>query len=350
MLLINDIQLTIRSIADRFDRNQIVAVVAQSVAPQWQEMNFPFPMLTLEDGETNKSLATVERIWDFLLTHAITRRGLLIAVGGGSVTDMAGFAAATYKRGIRYMNVPTTLLAMVDASTGGKTGFNYGGIKNAIGAFHTPVWTPIWPKWLESLPANELLSGYAEMLKTGLIGSASLWNRLLQYDLETFDTEPLKPLITDCVAIKEQIVAADPQETELRKVLNFGHTFGHALEEMSLTAQRSNSAAVQQQSGLLHGFAVLYGLIAELYLSVTLLGCPRKPLQQLTQLMLRYYGRPECKCSNRQQLIELMRQDKKNEHAGEINCTLLKDVGSPVCNRSVSSFQASEALDYLFSL
>ncbi len=293
------------------------------------------PVLWLEVTEENKSLETVSRIWDFLFEHAITRRGLLICIGGGALTDMGGFAAATYKRGMSYINVPTTLLAMIDAASGGKTGINYRGIKNSIGAFAAPRATILCPEWLSTLSPQQFLSGFAEMLKTGLIDGQALWNGLLQYDLDKMDTASLSPLIADCMAVKLRIVAQDPQENGIRKVLNFGHTFGHALE---------------RKMQVPHGYAVLYGMIAELYLSVTRLGCPREPLQQLTRLMLQYYGKPQCKCSDRDQLLALMQQDKKNEQAAQINCTLLQAVGTPLINQSISASDANEALDYLFSL
>lgn len=293
------------------------------------------PVLWLEVTEENKSLETVSRIWDFLFEHAITRRGLLICIGGGALTDMGGFAAATYKRGMSYINVPTTLLAMIDAASGGKTGINYRGIKNSIGAFAAPRATILCPEWLSTLSPQQFLSGFAEMLKTGLIDGQALWNGLLQYDLDKMDTASLSPLIADCMAVKRRIVAQDPQENGIRKVLNFGHTFGHALE---------------RKMQVPHGYAVLYGMIAELYLSVTRLGCPREPLQQLTRLMLQYYGKPQCKCSDRDQLLALMQQDKKNEQAAQINCTLLQAVGTPLINQSISASDANEALDYLFSL
>ena len=293
------------------------------------------PVLWLEVTEENKSLETVSRIWDFLFEHAITRRGLLICIGGGALTDMGGFAAATYKRGMSYINVPTTLLAMIDAASGGKTGINYRGIKNSIGAFAAPRATVLCPEWLTTLSPQQFLSGFAEMLKTGLIDGQALWNGLLQYDLDKMDTASLSPLIADCMAVKQRIVAQDPQENGIRKVLNFGHTFGHALE---------------RKMQVPHGYAVLYGMIAELYLSVTRLGCPREPLQQLTRLMLQYYGKPQCKCSDRDQLLALMQQDKKNEQAAQINCTLLQAVGTPLINQSISASDANEALDYLFSL
>lgn len=293
------------------------------------------PVLWLEVTEENKSLETVSRIWDFLFEHAITRRGLLICIGGGALTDMGGFAAATYKRGMSYINVPTTLLAMIDAASGGKTGINYRGIKNSIGVFAAPRATILCPEWLSTLSPQQFLSGFAEMLKTGLIDGQALWNGLLQYDLDKMDTASLSPLIADCMAVKQRIVAQDPQENGIRKVLNFGHTFGHALE---------------RKMQVPHGYAVLYGMIAELYLSVTRLGCPRESLQQLTRLMLQYYGKPQCKCSDRDQLLALMRQDKKNDQAAQINCTLLQAVGTPLINQSISALDANEALDYLFSL
>ncbi|MDY6379467.1 MAG: 3-dehydroquinate synthase [Bacteroidales bacterium] len=293
------------------------------------------PVLWLEVTEENKSLETVSRIWDFLFEHAITRRGLLICIGGGALTDMGGFAAATYKRGMSYINVPTTLLAMIDAASGGKTGINYRGIKNSIGVFAAPRATILCPEWLSTLSPQQFLSGFAEMLKTGLIDGQALWNGLLQYDLDKMDTASLSPLIADCMAVKQRIVAQDPQENGIRKVLNFGHTFGHALE---------------RKMQVPHGYAVLYGMIAELYLSVTRLGCPRESLQQLTRLMLQYYGKPQCKCSDRDQLLALMQQDKKNEQAAQINCTLLQAVGTPLINQSISALDANEALDYLFSL
>ena len=310
--------------------------------------NLPFaidhmPALWLCVNEQMKSLDTVAKIWDFLFANGITRRGLLIAVGGGVLTDMAGFAAATYKRGIDYINIPTTLLAMVDASSGGKTGINYHGLKNSVGVFAAPVATLICPAWLQTLPVDQFLSGFAEMLKTGLL-DASLWPQVAQYDLDKMPLDDLTPLIADCMAVKQRIVEADPKENGLRKALNLGHTFGHALEEIQMVNGKWSNGK------FLHGYAVLYGLIAELYLSVVKLGCPREPLQHLTQIMLHHYGRPNCKCSDREQLIALMQQDKKNERAAEINCTLIRSIGSPVINQIITPDEAAEALDYLFSL
>ena len=337
----NDLQSVLASYTEKYE--QVCYVVDAHVAVG----EFAFRQeacLVLAVREEEKTIDTVAQIWDFLFSQGMTRRGLVVAIGGGVLTDLAGFAAATYKRGIDYINVPTTLLAMVDASSGGKTGFNYHGLKNSIGVFAPPVETLIWPGWLKSLPADQFLSGFAEMLKTGLIKKkkGALWEALLGYDLERMPIAELTPLIEACVAAKEEIVAADPKEEGLRKVLNFGHTFGHAIEELAM-----HNAQLRI---IPHGYAVLYGMIAELYLSVTLMGCPQAPLQQLTQLMIHYYGKPQCKCSDVAPLIELMRHDKKNERAEEINCTLLYDIGKPAINQTISETQAKEALEYLFSL
>ena len=348
-MICTDLHSCLSPILVKYDPSQVVVVRDSKVELSPSVSALFSAHLVLETDESRKGIESVERIWDFLLEHHVTRSGVLVAVGGGVLTDMAGFAAATYKRGIAYVNVPTTLLAMVDASTGGKTGFNYGGLKNSIGAFCQPVATVIYPPFLKTLPPHEFLSGFAEMLKTGLLESEGttprLWDRLLQYDLDQVESdEGLSPLIASCIAVKERIVAADPTEKGLRKALNLGHTFGHALEEIQMVnGQWSNGK-------WLHGYAVLYGMIAELYLSVVKLGCPKEPLQQLTQLMLHYYGRPQCKCSDREALISLMQQDKKNERAAEINCTLLQEIGSPRTNQVITTDEANEALEYLFAL
>lgn len=346
-MLCEDIHSALAPILERYDSDQICFVIDEKIAaflPPARYRNGVNTIL-LPVLESHKSLDTVQRIWDFFFRINLTRRGLVVCVGGGVLTDMAGFAAATYKRGVGYVNIPTTLLAMVDASTGGKTGVNYHGLKNSIGVFAQPVATLICPSFLTSLPSHEMLSGYAEMLKTALLDPSSdtTFIRLLQYDLDTMDANQLAPLIADCVSIKEYYVASDPLESGLRKALNLGHTFAHALEEISLSGD-------SRSTSLSHGYAVLYGLIAELYLSVTLLGCPREPLQQLTSLMLHYYGKPKCNCSDRERLIGLMRQDKKNEQTSVINCTLLHAIGKPALNTLVSPEQALEAWEYLFSL
>lgn len=307
------------------------------------------PILMLPAGEENKSLSVVENIWDFLFAHNATRHAVVINVGGGVVTDMGGFAAATYKRGIRFINIPTTLLAMVDASTGGKTGINYHNLKNAIGTFTPPMTTWIYPPFLQSLPATEWLSGFAEMLKHALLASPRQWKSTLSYDIQNCDIQQLKPLLEDSLQIKEHIIAADPQEHGLRKALNFGHTVGHAIEE----------AYARQDKPVPHGYCVLWGMVAEMYLSICKLDFPREPLQQLVHLMLEYYGRPACNCKQQDELLTLMLQDKKNmvipaagtqEPQCRINFTLLRAIGQPAINQTATDAEIREALDYLFSV
>lgn len=307
--------------------------------------NFSYHLLTLEAGEVTKNLTSVQLVWDFLLKHRATREAVLVNLGGGMITDLGGFAAATYMRGIRFVNIPTTLLAMVDASSGGKTGFDYKGVKNAIGTFTPPLATLIHLDFLRTLPAEELLSGFAEMLKHALIASKEEWVNLLQLLQEELPHEQLVEalgstgVLQASIAIKEKVVAQDPHETGLRKILNFGHTVGHAIESAAL-----------EHNALPHGYCVLWGMVAEVYLSVVKLGCPRDVLQQLTQIMLQYYGRPQCNCKQREQLIQRMYRDKKNSANRTPNFTLLRAVGEPEINQYVSEKDIDEALEYLFSL
>ena len=300
----------------------------------------PYHLLTIEAGEQSKNLASVQLVWDFLLKHHATREAVLINLGGGMITDLGGFAAATYMRGIRFLNIPTTLLAMVDASSGGKTGFDYQGIKNVIGTFTPPLTTLIHPQFLRTLPATELLSGFAEMLKHGLITSATHWQELLRWNIHEQDIATLAPLIADSIAIKQQIVSDDPYEKNIRRTLNFGHTIGHAIE----------AAYLQQGLQSYHGHCVLWGMVAEVYLSVVHAGCPRDVLTMLTHLMVEHYGRPQCNCQQQGLLLEWMRHDKKNQDANHLNFTLLRCIGTPIIDQSLTDKDVNEALEYLFSL
>ena len=308
----------------------------------------PYHLLTIEAGEQSKNLASVQTVWDFMLKHRATREALLINLGGGMITDLGSFAAATYMRGIRFVNIPTTLLAMVDASSGGKTGVDYQGIKNVIGTFTPPVATLIHPDFLRTLPATELLSGFAEMLKHALIASPKEWIKLLQLAQEELPQEQFVEALSSTgalqasIQIKENVVSQDPHEAGLRKILNFGHTVGHAIESTML-----HHAALHHTS---HGYCVLWGMVAEVYLSVVHTGCPREVLQQLTQIMLQWYGRPQCDCKQREELIARMYQDKKNSANYPPNFTLMQEVGKPLINQYVKESDIDEALEYLFSI
>lgn len=289
-------------------------------------------------NEAGKTLQQVEHVWHTLCEHGATRKSLLVNIGGGTVMDIGGFAASTYKRGIRYVNIPTTLLGMVDASVGGKTGFDYMGVKNLIGTYAQPIETIIDTAWLKTLPYEEVLSGYAEMVKHGLLCSETMWSHLLASDC----MDDIEVKIRQSVAFKQQVVDADFRESGYRKVLNFGHTIGHALEAYSLQQRH--------QEPLRHGYAVMQGMVAALYLSVVLCGMDRSVLRTMSHYMVDHYGRARCACSDYEQLLAWMRQDKKNECSGEIGFTLLNQIGKPVVNRVVSEDAIREALDYLFSL
>ena len=313
----------------------------------------PYHLLTIEAGEQSKNLASVQAVWDFMLKHRATREALLINLGGGMITDLGGFAAATYMRGIRFVNIPTTLLAMVDASSGGKTGVDYQGIKNVIGTFTPPVATLIHPDFLRTLPAAELLSGFAEMLKHALIASPKEWIKLLQLAQEELPQEQFVEALSSTgalqasIQIKENVVSQDPHEAGLRKILNFGHTVGHAIESTMLHHTTPHYTMLHHTS---HGYCVLWGMVAEVYLSVVHTGCPREVLQQLTQIMLQWYGRPQCDCKQREELIARMYQDKKNSANYPPNFTLLQEVGKPLINQYVKESDIDEALEYLFSI
>ena len=315
--------------------------------------NISYNLLTLEAGEKSKNLTSAQIVWDFLLKNHATREAILVNLGGGIITDLGGFVAATYMRGIRFVNIPTTLLAMVDASSGGKTGIDYQGIKNVIGTFTPPVATLIHPDFLRTLPATELLSGFAEMLKHALIASPKEWIKLLQLAQEELPQEQFIESLSSTgalqasIQIKENVVSQDPHEAGLRKILNFGHTVGHAIESTMLHHTTPHYTMLHHTS---HGYCVLWGMVAEVYLSVVHTGCPREVLQQLTQIMLQWYGKPQCDCKQRDQLIQRMYQDKKNNANQTPNFTLLRNIGEPIINQYLTEEDINEALEYLFSL
>ena len=321
-------------LADEHTANSCLPILSESME------GLSYHQIIIAAREHNKTLTTVEQIWDELISHGATRQSLLVNLGGGMVTDLGGFAAATYMRGIRYVNIPTSLLAMVDASSGGKTGFDYKGIKNLIGSFTMPEATLVYLPMLATLPVDEWLSGYAEMLKHGLLDSREHLNALLKIDVDDPKCSISSDVLAMNIAVKERIVTEDPKEKGLRKLLNFGHTIGHAIEE----------AYVAEGKSVKHGYCVLWGMVAELYLSVVRWDFPREVLQQLSHLMLEYYARPECSCKDRERLVEWMQKDKKNKQQGEIQFVLLRDVGDGVVDQVVTKAELDEALEYLFSL
>ncbi len=295
-----------------------------------------FTHISIPQGDIHKDIDSLCHVWTALSTQGATRKSLLLNVGGGMVTDLGGFAAATFKRGIRYVNLPTTLLAMVDAAVGGKTGINFNGLKNEVGAFRPADAVLICTQFLHTLDRQNLASGYAEMLKHGLISTRAHWAELLKRQPgETGDTRQLARLIGESVRIKEGIVAQDPCEQGLRKALNLGHTVGHAFESFSFQTGRP----------ALHGYAVAWGIVCELYLSAKLTGFPHEALHQTTRFIREHWGHCTITCNDYDTLYELMLHDKKNT-AGTINFTLLRDIGDIALNQTAGKEQIFEALDF----
>lgn len=285
--------------------------------------------------DVNKTLDNLAHVWQTLSQEGATRHSLLINLGGGMVTDLGGFAAATFKRGINYINIPTTLLAMVDAAVGGKTGINFNGLKNEIGSFCPASSVLLETEFLRSLDHRNFFSGYAEMLKHGLISEPAHMSQLLNFDTRHIDYALLKQMVGRSVAVKENIVEQDPKEHGIRKALNLGHTVGHAFESLALSRQQP----------VLHGYAVAWGLVCELYLSATRCGFPTSVMRQVVDFVKENYGRLDFDCQHYEQLYSLMLHDKKNT-AGIINFTLLREVGDICLDQTTDKESIFEALDF----
>lgn len=296
--------------------------------------------ITIRHDDTNKTLATLADVWTALQRGGATRHSLLVNLGGGMVTDLGGFAAATFKRGINFINIPTTLLAMVDAAVGGKTGINFGGLKNEVGAFANARYVIVNTCFLDTLDTANLCSGYAEMLKHSLISNAQMWAEHVNFDILQPDLAKLQRMVAASIAVKEHIVADDPHEHGIRKALNFGHTIGHALEEFSMQ-QSTTPPGI-----LLHGYAVAFGLIGELYISARKVGFPTARLHQTAHFIRENYGAVAFTCDDYPTLLNLMRHDKKNT-SDTINFTLLHDIGDIRINQTATDEEIREALDFI---
>ncbi len=295
--------------------------------------------LILPAGEENKKIDSVTKIWEFLSKNGADRKSLLINLGGGMLTDLAGFAASTFKRGIDFLNIPTTLLSQVDASVGGKTGINFNGLKNEIGVFKEPVAVIIYTGFLKTLDNENFLSGFAEMIKHGLIHSPDHLMELERFDINNIDYKSLQSIVQHSVEVKQFFVNSDPTEQNVRKALNFGHTIGHAFE----------SLAMEQKRPVMHGYAVAWGMIAELYLSVIICGYSTDDCNKTSKWLHSIYGTFEINGVDFERLFELMLHDKKND-SGRINFTLLSDTGKMEINQNCSKEMVFEALDFFRNL
>lgn len=298
-----------------------------------------FKKVVIPAGEDHKSLSSVEKIWLFLSQNGADRKSLVVNLGGGMVTDLGSFAASTFKRGVEFVNIPTTLLSQVDASVGGKTGFNFNGLKNEIGVINQPLQVFIDTRFLVTMDHANFISGFAEMIKHGLIHSQDHLAELQKFDLKYPDYSVLQGMIARSVMIKEYFVEKDPNEKNIRKALNFGHTIAHAFESLSL----------KHQSLLLHGHAVAFGMVVELFLSHLKCGFADDVMRNLSAWILSIYGKFHIEKDEYETLYELMGHDKKNE-GKRINFTLLTSVGEVEINQNCSKEQIFDALDYFREL
>lgn len=290
--------------------------------------------IVIEADDTHKNLEALASVWKVLSDSHATRRSFMINLGGGMVTDLGGFAASTFKRGIRYINIPTTLLGAVDAAVGGKTGINFNGLKNEVGVFNPAEAVLISTVFFKTLSREHLLSGYAEMLKHGLISSSGIYDKLLSLDFSQPDLDKLLELLEESVKVKERVVEADPFEKNIRKSLNLGHTIGHAFESLSH----------ERKSPVQHGYAVAWGLVCELLLSHMRLDFPVNRIRQLAAFIADNYGAFPITCDDYDYLYERMTHDKKNE-SDNVNFTLLKDVGRVEINQTATKEEIYAALD-----
>jgi len=296
-------------------------------------------IIQTESGESNKTLNELGKVWQQLSDGKATRNSLLICLGGGVISDLGGFAAAAFKRGIDFINIPTSLLSMVDASLGGKTGINLGSLKNQIGVFVKPKGVFIFPEFLHTLPKREKFSGFAEMLKHAMIDSEAHFESLF------FITEPEKFCVEDAImksaAVKMRIVGQDPSEGGIRKVLNFGHTIGHAIETFS----QKNDA-----EPLLHGEAIAIGLICESYISMVLCGLSQQAVKELADLVRLLFPHYRFSGSKVKELLMYMGHDKKNIRADELNFSLLNKIGDPVWDKIPGERLIRESLHFYLNL
>ena len=297
--------------------------------------DIPLEIIEIEAGEPHKHIDTCTQVWYALSELGADRKSLLINIGGGVVTDLGGFVASTYMRGIPFINVPTSLLAMVDASVGGKTGVDLGALKNLVGVINNPQGVVIYPDFLATLPTEELRSGMAEMFKHGLISDEAYWHKMC--NLSELTEAHLGSLIYESVVIKNEVVTQDPTEKGLRKTLNYGHTLGHAIESYCL--QNPN------RERLLHGEAIAIGMVLATYLSVKELGFSMDKCDQVKAVLGEYFKKQDFSYEEITDICQLMRFDKKNV-SGNVHFVLLEAIGKPKIDCIVPYEEIYKAFEY----
>lgn len=301
------------------------------------ETDLGFEILEIEAGEEMKNIQTANQLWEILTEMQADRKALVINLGGGVITDMGGFVASTYKRGIQFINIPTTLLSMCDASIGGKTGIDLMHFKNMVGTFTFPEQIFIFPKFLETLPFKELRSGFAEMLKHGLIADKTHWENLIH--INKLDTESVIPHIQASMNIKQNVVDQDFHEKNIRKTLNFAHTIGHAIESLCLS----------QGNPILHGEAVAAGVICETYLSYLEGLLSEEESKTVIEKIQKYYPYLDISDFKDEDIFALLLNDKKNVDSN-INFSLLSGIGKCVFDHQCSQKHIVESLNFYRNL
>ena len=296
-------------------------------------------IIEIESGEINKSIRSAEKVWKVLTNKGADRSSLLINLGGGIVGDLGGFAASTFKRGMDFINIPTTLLSQVDASVGGKTGVNFLNLKNEIGVFNHPKYVIIDSTFNRTLDNRNILSGWAEMLKHTLIFGEQDWETLISNDIKQTGFKELNRLISRSVSIKNHFVESDPQEKGIRKALNFGHTFGHAFESFFMNTENE----------ILHGEAIAHGMICELYLSNKVCDLSKEKMEKTVSYIVDTFGKINVNKKHFVNFYNLMCHDKKNE-GSEINFTLLEDIGKVKINQHCSKEDIIDTLDWYYNI
>lgn len=320
------------------EASRVFVLTDENVAPLWLSETLHWlgckssVDLIMKAGEKQKSMRNAQWIWKELMRHHADRSALLINLGGGVVTDLGGFAASTYKRGIRFVNVPTTLLGMVDAAIGGKTGVDFNGFKNQLGTFAEPLDVMISPIYLSTLPEREILSGLSEMMKYGFVYDP---------DMLKVDVGNYQEYILRAGEIKRRIVKDDPFDEGSRKMLNFGHTLGHAIESHCLTTGHP----------LLHGEAVALGMGAALWLSIEERGLEADVLQSYEKKLPMLLSRADNSLSEAdvKPILRKLVQDKKNKN-GQTRFVLLNRIGAPVWDVEVKPDRAEAALAYIIKV
>ncbi|WP_297814925.1 3-dehydroquinate synthase [uncultured Polaribacter sp.] len=315
------------------DENTIDACLPKFMASI--ETTATIEIVEIESGEVNKNLTTCVDLWNVLTELGADRKSLLFNLGGGVITDMGGFVGSAYKRGITFINIPTTLLSMVDASVGGKTGVDLGVLKNQIGLFSDPEMVLIDPEYLKTVTPREMISGTAEIIKYGLTYDVRLWEKIKNNGLENIDF-----LLHRSIEIKNEVVLEDRLEANLRKILNFGHTIGHAVESYFLESEHKET--------LSHGEAIALGMITETYLSTKLFNFPKETLENIKNAIITIFGKVPILKEDYPAVLDLLKHDKKNVN-GEVNFVLLSALETCEIDCKVSNDLIIESLNYYLS-